>query len=237
MTRPPWLDWEIADYAAMICLPQLRWLREAAYTALDRYSDQWIGEEADATRDQIWEEAGSRMGEYGDMADAVDEAMSAGYARYSALKLARQALINLFAVALAHQVEQQMILVSALPHRFRSQLDKPLGRRTFFEIAESLGVPNNAIIDDRIEELHLLANAVKHGEGPSATKLRSRRPDLFVSDEPTIDAFMIEHHSGLDAAMPLGGVGIYVRKEDLAAYFGAAEDLWSRFINAIGNRS
>ena len=66
-----------------------------------------------------------------------------------------------------------------------------------------------------INELRLVANAVKHGEGHSAADLRQLRPDLFVL--PQFKDREIGTHR-LRVRKPLFGQDIYVSADDFAKY-------------------
>jgi hypothetical protein len=83
-----------------------------------------------------------------------------------------------------------------------------------------------------VDELRLVANTVKHGEGASAARLRQLRPELFVHpalrDDPEWGG--IPGHS---AEMPMGGEDICVTRDDLERYRDALLSFWREFGDAI----
>ena len=96
------------------------------------------------------------------------------------LESMRFATLNLYAAALYHLTEQHLIDVplQILNYDDRHNL-RPDGAVVWFKNAlalDLLSLPTWSLI----EELRLVANVVKHGEGDSAAKLRKIRPELFV---------------------------------------------------------
>ena len=243
MNRPPWLTFELADFADMTFIPQIDSLREASGHALSLYTDEWIKAQADAARDDSWERAGHRPFE-GDMADAVGDAEAAGFSRYTALNLARQTLLNVFVVALAHLLEQQQTIFGALPRPIRGSDSSSMPRTSHYmpELRQAL---HDLRVDDpepereAAVEIRLVSNVVKHGDGPAARALEKIRPDLWeVSDgKGPIEALTLPFHTGLTTPLPIAGVVIYVRDEDLNAYFSSARELWGKVVASIRNLS
>lgn len=79
-----------------------------------------------------------------------------------------------------------------------------------------------------MNELRLVANLTKHGEGPAARELRQRRPELFQSPMARLIRFVPEGPA-LPVFRPLAGEDLYVTPEILAGYYVAAVD----FMNEI----
>lgn len=78
-----------------------------------------------------------------------------------------------------------------------------------------------------IDELRLVANAVKHAEGKASRQLERLRPELFRN--PGYAEFYKEH--GLDpyigpVAAPLAGEDLFVSEVLLREYAGAAESFF-----------
>ena len=85
----------------------------------------------------------------------------------------------------------------------------------------------------KVEELRLLANTVKHAEGPSARELRRLRPDLFVP--PVIKGSPLEKHALRRATeIPLGGTDLFVTEADLEKYRDAIRQLWESLRPLVG---
>lgn len=87
----------------------------------------------------------------------------------------------------------------------------------------------------KIDELRLVANAVKHAEGPATKQLRQRRPELFSNpDYQEIYRDMEEH--GLERTLgpvhsPLSGEEFFVSEKLLHEYAEAAESFFGEVAN------
>lgn len=89
-----------------------------------------------------------------------------------------------------------------------------------------LRVPSWGLID----ELRLVANVVKHGEGESADDLRIKRPDLFVylsfrDEEIRIGTRRIE--------TVLFGQDLYVTTDELVRYHKGSVAFWTELADAL----
>ena len=128
--------------------------------------------------------------EFSDPADYAEQALDVGIHLYSVLSGVRQGMINLFAVALYHAFEQQIL-------RFHTQLDpwhpcsfgseglNPLKSFSEEQLCKRLDVQSFKSWQ-KVTELQLVANTVKHAEGRAARNLRDIRPDVFESPEQPV---------------------------------------------------
>jgi hypothetical protein len=164
-----------------------------------------IAEEADEYASRMFESYAG-IGEPGDFAE---EATNQGAQYYSTLAALRQAMLNLLAVGIRHLHEQHRDKVEAI-------------------LKERGGtLPDLTTLPgwDRVDELRLVANAVKHADGGSATQLRAIRPDLFVN--PVLRGSpLAEHALAHKIETPLGGSDLYVGERDIAEYRDALRELW-----------
>lgn len=125
----------------------------------------------------------------GDMSVAAETAQAKGQAFYETMNSIQQATLNLFSAGLFHLLEQQL---ADLCHDRAFDEDPP--NDTKLEIvakwySTQFGLQFSSLASwQKISQLRLLANAVKHGEGSSAIELRALRPDLF--QDPTIQKLM-----------------------------------------------
>jgi hypothetical protein len=81
-----------------------------------------------------------------------------------------------------------------------------------------------------VDELRLVANVVKHGEGASAGRLRKIRPDLFVY--PTLR----EDRSGvsrLRVETTLFGQDFFVTDEEFKRYHDGSVVFWTELADAL----
>lgn len=163
----------------------------------------------------------------GDMADLAETANDKGLVFYETMTGIRQSFLNLFSVGLFHLIEQEL---ADLCRDGAFTVDPPADNKislvkqwyaTHFDLELSV-LPSWPAI----EELRLLANTVKHGEGSSAKNLRAQRPELLCHPalrgiDPTPRPWPIQS--------PLAGEDLYVTEEIFQAYSQAA----NQFIGEI----
>ena len=148
----------------------------------------------------------------GDMSVAAETAQDKGQAYYNTMVAIRQSSLNLFAAGLFHLLEQQLTDLCRdgalnMPPPDDTKLSKIADwyRCNFnLDLSKLSAWP-------KIEQLRLLANSVKHGEGDSATQLRGIRPDIF-QDPQICDYFPDIHylHTSHGVHLPLAGEDIFV---------------------------
>ena len=167
----------------------------------------------------------------GDMSVAAEAAQEKGQAFYDTMNSIQQATLNLFAAGLFHLLEQQL---AELSHD--GAFDKAPPKDTKLEVvakwySKHLGLQFSGLASwPKIEQLRLLANAVKHGEGSSVNELRVLRPDIF--QDPAIRKLMPDFADTmppLQVRLPLAGEGIFVTKEVFAEFANSAD----RFVTEI----
>ncbi len=195
-----------------------------------------IESEADAAVEREWERLGRIGTEDSDMGDDAERAYEAGIDYYQSLEAVRQSLINITAAALYHMFEQQVLFFH------RKQLLYPeeennidlINMKEFEKRLNTFGVYVEKLSTwPKVEELKLVANAVKHAKGPSAHKLHSLRPDLFSRPSILKDLLFDWVDSKPDVYMPLAGKDIYLTIDDLRAYSEALVSFWSEFAKVI----
>ena len=123
----------------------------------------------------------------------------------------RQGMLNLLAVFLwqLFETQRERLRAHSSEHGFES--------------------PRHSDSGD-IEELRRAANAIKHGDGPSAEALRTLRPDLFRTPHWTSSDGEPESPSAFRpprALVPLAGEGIYVRPDDLSRWLESVAAYWN----------
>jgi hypothetical protein len=195
-------------------------------------------EEAEMKSDEEWSRLCALPAlEDDDESDVADQAMEAGVAHYQMMMGLEQGLKNMFAAALYHLYEQQVMLFH------RRELLRPSER-------DHGKLLNHCVFRDRLirsqcavditrfscwrslEELHLLANVVKHGEGESATRLRASRPELFV--RPALKDLQTGRVPSLARVFtPLMGEDVYVAVEHLRSYAEAVRHFWDELYEAM----
>lgn len=156
----------------------------------------------------------------GDMSVAAEAAQEKGQAFYDTMSSIQQATLNLFAAGLFHLLEQQL---TELCHD--GAFDEAPPKDTKLEVVakwydKHFGLQFSDLASwPKVDQLRLLANAVKHGEGSSAKDLRVLRPDIF--QDPAIRKLMPDFADMLQpfqVRLPLAGEGIFVTKEVFAEF-------------------
>lgn len=162
--------------------------------------------------------------EYTDPGDVADWANDHSVAWWETMVSLRQSMVNLLAAGLYHMIEQQLGALS-LDCAYERVSDTNLGVLKTWHMT-NLGIDLSSLQPwDKLHELRLVANSVKHAEGGSAKQLREIRPDLFQNPafahiRAEMGATWFDRQEPL--AMPLAGEGLFVTEDDLRNYSAAA---------------
>jgi len=197
---------------------------------------QGIEKEAEGVADDTWEKFMSTVGSgEEDPSDLAEAAQEAGVSHYMLLNGIRQGIINLFAAALYHAFEQQVILF------LRRQVLHPREENDFklFHMSEferrlkALGIDINSFQSwPKTDELRLVANTVKHAQGDSAQKLHRQRPGLF--ENPEIQKLGLSSGTANPRVfLPLVGEDLYVSLADIKEYRDALLGFWKELVDAM----
>ncbi len=195
-----------------------------------------IEAEAQAVADERWEEFMSAPATPdADPGDFAESAEQAGVSDYLLMNGIRQGMLNLFAAALFHTFEQQVMLFHRKQVLHPSKENAPAFFRMseFQKRLEALGIGIRAFSSwAKVEELRLVASTVKHAEGDSARKLHQQRPDIFQPPEvPKI--CLIASRAARHVCMPLAGEDLYVSLKDVKEYRDAVLQFWEELADAI----
>lgn len=198
----------------------------------------------DARAEQVANEYYNRIGsqpagEYEniDMADVAEAAQSDSYDWWEMMTSLRQTMLNLMAAGLFHLVEQQLATLS------RDGLFDGAVKDTKLSIVakwyrDQLGVNLEAMPSwNTIDEMRLVANTVKHGEGGSARDLRAVNPALFT--DPVYAEFL--RRGGVDpddrmpapVAAPLSGEDCFITEQVLRGYAEGAETFFREVADEV----
>jgi hypothetical protein len=143
-----------------------------------------------ARADQIADEYYHRIGSMPayddsfDMADAAEAAQDHSLSWYEMMVSLRQTMLNLMAAGLFHLAEQQLSVLC----RDAGFAGRPLKEVKWGVISdwyfEHLGLDLRQLNSwPQMDELRLVANAVKHAEGAATRQLRTLRPELFANPD------------------------------------------------------
>lgn len=180
-----------------------------------------------AVRDEAYEQLMSQVvGEYytGDGSEEAEDAFNVGLTFFENLTDMYQGTLNLFAAGLFHVVEQRLADLTRDGAIGIEGSDTTLRNvvgwyQRHFRV-DLTTFPSWRLID----EMRLVANTTKHGEGQSATELRAVRPDIFQSPRLRADPQMAA--MSMPVHLPLAGDGLYVTGDDFRNYHQAAEGLF-----------
>ena len=224
-----------SEQFSSVFIPQIRALVDTlSERLLPAFGD--IEAEANRKTEEEYERLGSLPArEDVDMADLAEEAFETGTAHYQTMSGLRQGLQNMFAAALYHVYEQQVMLF----HRsevldlgeendanlFKHSVSRDRLLRHGINIKSFASWP-------LIDELRLVANTVKHAEGDSASDLHSRRPELFIA--PSVAGLpFLGSKPVARVFQPLMGEDLYVSLNDIKRYANAVEQFWSELADAM----
>ncbi len=195
-----------------------------------------IEEEARAISEETWEAFMSAPGTGDeDPSDFAEAAEEAGISHYMLIDGIRQGMINLFAAALYHIFEQQVMLFLRKQVLDLHDENNP----KLFQISEFQKRLKALAIDikmfsswARVDELRLVSNTVKHAEGKSAKELHQLRPDLFEHPK-TIGLGLSFGKIVPRVFLPLVGEDLYVAITDVQQYRDALIDFWKELGDAM----
>lgn len=224
-----------ARYVRNLVIPELAVLRE---TVVDRALPSFdkIGDEADEAADAALEKMGRYFHPDDDPADMYEAANDAAILYYDLRRSAHQALLNLFAVALHHLLEQKLLFLlrkELLPKEHENN-QALLKRSAVVEALADQGVLIAKFPEWQvIEELRLVANVAKHADGPSADQLWALRPDLFLPEvlRHEIDSPLASFKT--QVMTPMSGDDLFVSRGDLDTYFQSVETFCQRLADEL----
>lgn len=165
----------------------------------------------------------------GDLSVAAETAQDKGQVFYDTMVSIRQTSLNLSAAGLFHLLEQQLAdlcrdgAFETLPPRDTKLSDVETWYLKHFNL-----VLFNLSAWPKIQELRLVANAVKHGEGNSAARLRDMRPDLFQNPAlRELSRNLPEIYTAPTVRLPLAGEDIFVTSEVFSEFSEAANSFFA----------
>ena len=163
--------------------------------------------------------------EFYDPADAAEDAFEKGLEYYEWMKDMLQGITNLFTAGLYHLFEQQLLL-------FHCQELLDLSEKNNIKLlnlteAKDRLFKHGIIIENfnswsKINELRIVANTVKHADGSSAQKLKSKRPDLF--SRTTNPLFITPPTIPGPLRTPLTGDSLYITQNEFNKFIAAVKE-------------
>lgn len=176
-----------------------------------------LEEEAKRIEDETYARIGDHINpEYADPEDGMEEASHAGINFYLTTDAVRQGVFNLMTAGLYHMLEQQAQYL-ATRRVIIDQITQPDGSGGLKQLQKLLKESFKIEIKSfkswtRLNELRLVANAIKHGDGGSSEELKLLNPNLFQNP---LDPFL---HIPNVPLRPLVGEGIRLNEDHFNDY-------------------
>ena len=145
---------------------------------------------------------------------------------YGTLSGVRQGVLNLLAVGLYHLFEQQQLLLLQTLTK-----DENKSPRSVEECLAECGIESQKFAcANKLYELKVAANTIKHGKGGASGKLASLRPDLFQNPAFSESGYGEDQDYAKSVAVdsffaPLTG-DLYVSEGDLSEWCNATKAYW-----------
>jgi len=212
-----------------------RSLREKVLPAFDN-----IPEEGNKVETEAYEQfAGMEDPEGFDEADVWERAQDVRIRFYETAYGIEQGITNMFTAGLYHLFEQQLYRF----HRQQLLSGSDAKNPKLFNLStvqECLFQQYRIDIFtfpswSTLEELQLVANTVKHGDGRSCAALKNRRPDLFHRPgfHDNHDGWPPDFLSRRPVYQPLAGEDIYITPEEFSRYVDATKQFWEELATAV----
>jgi len=161
-----------------------------------------------------------------DPGDFVDSIQAEGYKKYEILSLMQYRTMGMWVACMCQVWEQQLYSFVIQEERNNcikyDDSDKGKGFQFSKEVFEYHNQPfEDMWCWDKIKELRLLVNVIKHAEGGSEKRLRKIRPDYFFHDHGTgkIDLLQLYNSTLLEPT-------IQIQKKDFIDYYDALMEFW-----------
>jgi hypothetical protein len=185
--------------------------------------------EARRAAEELWGSLMSRPGE-GDPGADAERAGDREQDVYQSVQAMHQIILNLFTAGLFHLFEQQ---AATLYCEWTGKNEGGLGALTSW-LLKTLKVDVKSCPHwQRVDELRLVANVVKHAEGHSAQDLRAVNPLLFDHALLRQPEYSGIPKTQMPVREPLAGDDLFLIKEDYDAYVGVLVHFWHWLADAI----
>lgn len=200
-----------------------------------------IDEEATQIADDEFNQQISQSPDYDsfDPGDAADNAFNKGLVFYELISGVRQSMLNVAAVHLHHLFEQHLFAFYRrellTPHE---ELEEESKQREYsLDKVKKRLLQNSIDVTtfaswQKVDELRLVANTAKHGEGKSAKQLKPLRPDMFIHPQLRENSQLPTFGPG-SADRPLSGNDFFVTIEDFKEYSNTVLLFWEELSNKM----
>ena len=194
-----------------------------------------IGAESQQIAEEVYRSLTRGLGEDEDPADYAEHAQNEAISYSETMTETRQGIVNMFAAGLWHLFEQQLadLVRTAI---LSDPVDNPNFSESETAIRTSWHIDITTLPSCKgLDELRLLANCGKHGDGPSCNRLRQLRPTLFTMFPPD-DPINKLSGGRTRVIAPFGGEHLYVTDDDFRRYVAVVKAFWTEFSEEIRKR-
>jgi len=226
-----------AWYVQEVLIPHYEHLEKAIFQRI-LPTFEAVENEAEQISNEKWECLIRQPGnpDDDDLSDLAEEAIKEGVSYYIIMMDIRQGLLNNFAVGTWHLFEQDLLFIH------RRELLKPHEENDekllkLCEITKRLK-QNGIDIEkfrawDKLDELRLVANTVKHADGASCAQLKDRRPEIFIPPGAHSEHSRIQAPPPAQIFKPLAGEDFYLMPEEIRTYFQALRGFWEELTEIL----
>ena len=173
--------------------------------------------------------------DYGDPEDVLERAYESSIDWYINMSGVKQSLVNLYSVCLRHMFEQQ--LFDFAHYAIRRTSGSANYEKDKTDIETELGIQFAKLPAwNRIEELRLVCNTVKHAEGSSSKELKAKLQEVFtpstlkgLSGGEGFPMFQGKRK----VFQPMAGEDVYLEPQDILGYGEAIESFWNELAEKI----
>lgn len=215
-----------AEYWIQQNINELALFRNAFQTRIARAFDG-LEEEANVLAQSEFDRMGAQVRD-GDMGDVADSATNLAITFFTNSESVRDGVYNLMIAGIYHYFEQHTNrLIDHLP-KCTTSWKSSVPRNQLCQIATQENV-NIRDFDtwELLDELRLVANTVKHGEGNSADDLVSKYPNLI--DSP----LELSRHVSTLGLDPLFGGRLRLSEDQFYRYADGVAKFWSDLAEAF----
>ena len=193
-----------------------------------------IEQEAEQVSDEEYKKLNQYANENSDESEIAEHAYFTRVEYFSRLEAVRQSIINMFAMAWYHLFQQQLldflrneiISFDERENYTRNDISK------IHERLKQVGIDIKSISSwDKIDELRIISNTIKHAEGTSACELKKLRPDLFEMPPFRNNPEAKINSTKLEVYRPLLGEDLYLTLDDFKQYTELIKKFWDELYN------
>jgi len=163
---------------------------------------------------------------YFDPSDFVDSIQEEGFSKYEVLSLMHYRTIGMWLACMCQVWEQQIYAFVVQEERNNRIEYNDVDKKKGFQFVKDVFKYHNQSFEnmacwDKLKELRLLVNVIKHAAGDSEKKLRKIRPDYFAYKNGLGDVDLLELYNST-----LLEPTIQISQQDFIDYYNAIMSFW-----------